>query len=235
VKKIVVTESGADCSHIAYVYHSVNAECADGEIEFHLGFYFDEVRLSLSFNEAFLDKIKKCVASAVADIICISYKYDFLSKNLALTKYSDYDRELLLSALISADLKEEKKFLLRRLSFDDIICINGFYNFRMAEERAKWSQIISIMPNNFLPYEFERFIGFLLEGENKKVYVKDSEVFDDRYKKLRRSRLIGNYPEFSFLREIILSGADSICCLTPVNGDDGVFLKKYYPSKVFFS
>lgn len=234
MKKIVVSETGTDCSHIAYVYHSLNAELPALSTEYHLTLHYGEVRLIISCDDSYYPDVKKCVISACADIIGIGYKYAYLKDCVDLSAYSDYNGELLLTALISADFAEEKKYILRRLTFGKILCIDGFFRFRLRELKEKWSQITELLPEYFSPYEFEKFIGFLIEGENKKIYVKDNEVFDERYKKLRRSRLIGSYPEFSFLREIVLSGADNICCLTPVNGEESSFLKKYYPSKVFF-
>lgn len=235
MEKIIISESGTDCSHVAYLYHTLGGEAKADNAVFHLTFAGDRVKLEISVDREHFLRMKKLVASSVADVIAISYKYAFFKKRLCLSFLSNADREVLLASLIAADFNDDKKYLVKKLMPSTEFSIDGFYNFRMNALKDKWEEIVCLIPEHFTSFELERFISFLLEGENKKIYIKDNEVFDERYRKLRRSRLIGSFPEFSFLREVILSGADNICCLTTPGRAECGFLKKYYGSRVFFN
>lgn len=234
MEKITVTESGTDCSHISYLYHALMGEG---------GMLTPSVRLSLSRGRICLaveadkeerDKIHGAVVSAVGDIIAISYKYTFLKRYIDVKRLSDLEREVLLAALISADFTEDKKYVVKRISSLENFSVDGIFNFRIPALIDKWTDVISYIPESFTYGELEKFIAFLLEGDGGKIYVKDNEVFDEKYRKLRRSRLIGSFPEFSFLREIILSCADKIFLLTVPGAEECKFLKKYYGNHVFF-
>jgi len=201
------------------------------------------VKLSLSYGRICLDvecgdddyaSARSAIISAVGDIIAISYKYSFLKKYIDVSRLSDLEREVLLAALISADFTEDKKYVVKRISALDNFSVDGIFNFRIPALIDKWTEVVSYIPDAFTYGELEKFIAFLLEGDGGKIYVKDNEVFDEKYRKLRRSRLIGTYPEFSFLREIILSCADKIFCLTIPGAEECRFLKKYYGNHVFF-
>jgi len=234
VEKITVTESGTDCSHISYLYHALMGEGARLMPSVRLSLNRGRLRLDVECSEKEYPSAHAAIASAVGDIIAISYKYSFLKKYIGVRSLSDLEREVLLAALISADFTEDKKYVIRRISSLKGFSVDGIFNFRIPALIDKWTDVISYIPESFTYDELEKFIAFLLEGDGGRIYVKDNEVFDEKYKKLRRSRLIGSYPEFSFLREIILSCADKIFLLTVPGAEECRFLKKYYGNHVFF-
>lgn len=235
VEKIVVTESGTDCSHIAYLYHTLHVELPPKSVSTRLDLSSDRAHLEISCQKELLSDLKKCLLSCTADIIGIAYKYSFLRGFLKISGLTLTEKEILLTSLVAADFQEEKKYLLNRIDFERELCIDGLFTFRLQALKEKWVDILELLPESFTRSEFDRFICFLLEGDDKKIFLKDDEVFDERYQKQRRSRLIGTLPEISFLREILLSGANKICCLTVPKEEDREILKKYYAGRVFFT
>jgi len=234
VEKITITETGTDCSHISYLYHALMGEAGRALPELKLSLGRERICLEVGFHSENAENIRKAVICAIGDIIAISYKYNFLKKYVAASYLSNLEREVLLTALISADFADDKKYVIKKISSLENFSIDGIFNFRIAPLIDKWTEVVSYIPEAFACDELEKFISFLLEGDGGKVYIKDNEVFDEKYRKLRRSRLIGCFPEYSFLREIMLSCADSIFCLTLPGAEECRFLKKYYGNHVFF-
>ncbi len=232
MEKIIISEFGADSSHLSYVYHTLNGEgLTDGV--YRLSLCSDRIYLEIQTDGENCERVRSVISSAIADIICIGYKYVFLKKYIVTDFLSEHEREVFFASLIAADFKEDKKYVLKRIKDLKEYSIDGIFNFRLKELEERWEDVISYIPEYFTRSEFESFILFLLEGEGR-VYIKDDEVYDNGYKKMRRSRLIPSSPEYSLLREIILSGADSVCCLSGVGKDEELFLKKYYGDKVFY-
>lgn len=235
VKKLFVSEAGGDCSHIAYLYHSLLASFQKETFSSKLTLLRERLRLEICFPESLEERVRKTLALSAAEIFGIGYKYDFLKKNLRRGRLTRGERELLLTALVAADFPDEKGYLLKRVSFEKELCLDGIYRFRLQELKEKWAEILSLLPNDYLEEEFERFICFLLEGDESKIYVKGDEVYNENYLKQRRSGLISSYPELSFFREVMLSGAGKVCFLTPPKKEACAFLKKYYAGRFFYA
>lgn len=235
MEKIIISESGNDCSHISYLYHMLAGDKAAANATLRLSIGYDRIYLEVNVKNEYAVETRNIITSAAADIICIGYKYSYLKKLLPLSFLDNSEREVLMAALIAADFRDDKKYVVRRLASAKEYSIDGFFNFRMNLLKNKWDDIASYIPDRFSVGELENFIVFLLESEGGKIYIKDNEVFDEKYRKLRRSRLIGSFPEYSFFREVILSGANNIFCLTDPPSSEFGFLKKYYGSRVFFT
>lgn len=235
MEKIIISESGNDCSHISYLYHMLAGDKNAVNSNLRLSIGYDRIYLEVNVKNEYAEETRNIITSAVADIICIGYKYSYLKKLIPLNFLNNIEREILIAALIAADFTDDKKYVVRRFVSDKEYSIDGFFNFRMNALKRKWDDIALYIPDGFSVGEFDDFIVFLLEGDNGKIYIKDNEVFDEKYRKLRRSRLIGSFPEYSFFREVILSGANNIFCLTNPPYSEVGFLKKYYGSRIFFT
>ena len=77
----------------------------------------------------------------------------------------------------------------------------------------------------------QSFLEFLIGESAGKVFLKEGKLYDEEYRVLNRSALIGRA---SPVREVILSGADNIYCFGAPDPVTLEFLKKYYKEKVVF-
>ena len=74
--------------------------------------------------------------------------------------------------------------------------------------------------------------GSVPRGIERKVFLKEGKLYDEDYRILSRSSLIGG--RANPIREILLSGADNIYCFGSPDKSTKEFLKKYYGEKVVF-
>ena len=132
------------------------------------------------------------------------------------------------SALVSADYKEDKRYASRRLGSFENCSIDGVYNFRLAELRARWQEVLEYIPADFGRYELEGFIDYIVSENDGKAYLKEGKVYDENYREIRKSELLG---EKSLISELLLSGAGSVYCFGEVDEKTGEFLRKYYKEK----
>ena len=182
-------------------------------------------------SEGSLAQMRQIANDHLSDIFAIGYKYEFFKNRLSLPLLSKQDRELLYAALVSADYKEDKRYALRRLSFLKDCSIDGVYNFRLGELRARWNEVIEYIPTDFGKYEMEGFIDYIV-GENEgKVYLKNGKVYDENYRELTKSELLGQSEVFA---EVLLSGAGTVYCFGEQEEGTELFLRKYYKEKAVF-
>ena len=169
--------------------------------------------------------MRKETASAVAEVLVLFYKYRFFSDLLPLPSLKQEERELLLTALVSADFQTDKKYTETRLSGLDEYRIDGVFFFRLQELKESWVRIASYVPNEFSPAALYSFVG---EG---RIFLQGESAYDEEYRPLKKSALIG---EYSAPKEILLSGARLVYCFGEQTEETKDFLKKYYAEKTFF-
>ena len=190
------------------------------------GFY-----LVFEGNTAWLAQMRRLATEYISDVLAIGYKYDFFKSRLALPLLSKEERFLLYSALVSADYKEDKRYASRRLGAFETCSIDGVYNFRLSELRNRWQEVLEYIPTDFGKYELEGFVDYIVSENDGKAYLKDGKVYDENYRELKKSELLG---EKSLISELLLSGAGSVYCFGKVDVATDDFLRKYYKEKVVF-
>ena len=217
--------------YIQYLYNRLKNALASGSTEFELLRENSGSCLLCRGNETSLAQMRQIANDHLSDIFAIGYKYDFFKSKLALPLLSDKDRELLYAALVSADYKEDKRYALRRVNFLKNCSLDGVYNFRLHELRERWSEVIDYIPADFGRYELEGFLDYIVEENEGKVYLKNGKAYDENYRELQKSELLG---ESALCAEILLSGAGSVYCFGNVEEKTENFLRKYYKEKVVF-
>ncbi|MCI5975564.1 MAG: hypothetical protein MRZ13_05790 [Clostridiales bacterium] len=175
--------------------------------------------------------VRKETASAVAEVLVLFYKYRFFSDLLPLPSLKQEERELLLTALVSADFQTDKKYTETRLSGLDEYRIDGVFFFRLQELKESWVRIASYVPNEFSPAALYSFVQFLSSEGEGRIFLQGESAYDEEYRPLKKSALIG---EYSAPKEILLSGARLVYCFGEQTEETKDFLKKYYAEKTFF-
>ncbi len=175
------------------------------------------------------------LADKLAEVVVIKYKYDFFNKTVKVCGLNPVEREILLTSLISADLEEDKKYTVERFRGLEETAIDGIFNFRLQPLKRKWEDIVSYMPSCFVNSQLKDFVTYLLENKKNRVYVENGKVFDDHYRRLKRTRLMGGGEKVSILREILLSNCGEIGIYGTLPEEDEFYIKEFYKDKIFFS
>lgn len=228
--ELTVTEADANCRYIAYIA----AALAKGGAAAQIGFDGGRVRLAAAGDAALV----RAAEEKMADILCIGYKYAALRPLVRPAGLGGEDREILLAAVIAADLAEDRRCVLTRLrrAAAGEYTLDGFYRFRLADLREKWRGVAACVPGVFTRSRLADFMEYLLGAGRGKVFLKGDAVFDARCRRLRRSSLIEGGPsEMNTLREIVLSGAGKVECLTAPGTRLENFLRRYYAGRAVFS
>ena len=187
--------------------------------------------LAFQTESAYCPYVRKYAEENMADVIAIGYKYAFFEKRLRLPMLSPLKKRLLLTALVAADYKEDRGFVVRRLRGFDSYCLDGFFHFRLRDLKKRWEEVAEYIPVDMGESSLENFLGFLTEDGEGKLYVKDGKVYDEEYRPLSKSLLTGVE---STIGEIVIGGAEQIYCFGDLDDETKVFLKKYYGENAVF-
>lgn len=176
------------------------------------------------------------VQDKIADVIAVNYKYLYFKKNIKVTGLSTSEYELLLTALISADIEEDKRYAVKKLKCFNEYAIDGIFNFRMKPLKEKWKEILSYIPTVFPFGGLRDFVSYLIKDKvGKRVYYENGKVYDKRYNELNRKVLLGDTSlEYGSIKEMLLSGAGEIELSSKLSDSEEKYLKEFYGDKVIF-
>ncbi len=191
----------------------------------------DLTEIAFKTEPAYCPYVRKFTEEHIADVLAIGYKYAFFDERLPLPLLGEEQRRLLLTALVAADYREDRGYVLRRVRGYTHYCIDGMFHFRLQELKRRWEEIIEYIPTDMGEISTEGFLSFLAEDGDGKVFLKNGKLYDDEYRRLSRSALTGK--EWA-IGEILLSGAEQVYCFGETERETKDFLKKYYGEKVFF-
>lgn len=231
MEKITVTQSGAKSPYMSYLYGKVTDKFSFLPADSDLDAEGERTVLIFRSEKRYCPYIRRYTEENIAEVIAIGYKYQYFKSTLFLPLLNELEREMLLSALVAADLPDDKEYIRKQLAGSAEYCIDGTYNFRLKDLKTRWKGITEYIPSEFSSSSLESFLEFLI-GENRgKVFLKDGKLYDEEYRPLNRSALTGGE---SPVKEILLSGADNIYCFGTPERATKEFLKKYYKEKAVF-
>lgn len=237
MSEIKISESSLKNKNILYLYKTLGdlAIQLNAKVDVKNGKNRCEYRIEVpkEHKDLFLVELE----DKMADIIAVNYKYAYFKKNIKLGGLKQIEKELLLTALISADIVEDKKYVIRRLKCFDEYSIDGIFHFRMKPLKEKWEEIVGYVPTTFSQSQLKDFISYLIKDKNsKRVYVEKSGVYDKRFNLLRRSDLMaGDSGKCLQIKEILLSNAGVVEMCTPLVEDDERYIKEFYGDRTVFN
>ena len=191
----------------------------------------DCAQIDFRAESAYCPYVRRFAEENIADVIAVGYKYAYFDKKLPLPLLKAEEKYLLLTALVAADYKEDKNYVVRRLRGNTQYCLDGVFRFRLKELLARWAGIVDYVPMDMNKTSLEGFLGFLVEDGEGKLFVKDGKVYDGEYRPLSKSALTGKE---SVIGEVLLGNAERVYCFGKTDVTTERFLKKYYGEKVIF-
>lgn len=231
VETITVTERGENRPYISYLYGKVKNKFSFLPAYFELIDGEDRASVVVKTERKYCPYVRKYTEERIAEVIAIGYKYRYFKRTLFVPFLSEAEREILYVALVAADLSEDREFIERKVSGSGEYCIDGTFCFRLSALKERWEKIASCVPREFSSVALESFLDFLVGEGEKKVFLKEGVVYDEAYRPVQRSPLVGKQSE---IFEILLCGAGDVYCFGDLNESARNFLKKYYTEKAFF-
>lgn len=231
MEKITVTQAGAPDPYMSYLFGKITDKFSFLPCAPVLKNQDGRTTLVFAAEGKYCPYIRKYAEENIAEVIAVGYKYRYFKEILSLPCLSGKERDILLVSLVSADLAEDREYVKKRFTGAEKYCIDGTYNFRLNDLKRRWRKIAEYIPAEFNGAALESFVEFLVGEGAGKTFLKDGVLYDEDYRPLRRSRLIG---EESPVSEILLSGAESVYCFGSPDRESAEFLKKYYKEKAVF-
>ena len=191
----------------------------------------DCTEISFRVEDAYRPYVRKFTEDVISDIMSVGYKYAFFERRVPVPLLNAGEKRLLLTAVVSADYKEDKAYIQRRLRGQKIYCLDGFYRFRLRDLQKRWESVLEYLPETITARGVEEFVGYLTEDAEGNAFVKEGKAYDSEYRVLSRSILTG---EKSLTGEILLCGAGNVCCFGGTDEETRAFLQKYYGEKARF-
>lgn len=236
MSEIKISESSLKCNNIAYISQALSEVIKEvggrGEIKKDR----NRCEFKLLFNSEYRDLITLETQDKIADVIAVNYKYLYFKKNIKVAGLSVIEHELLLTALISADIDDDKRYVIKKLKCFNEYAIDGIFNFRMKPLKEKWREILGYIPSVFPLGSLRDFISYLIKDkEGKKVYYENGKVYDKRFYELNRKVLLGdNNCEYGSIKEMLLSGAGEIELASKLSDSEERYLKEFYGDRIIF-
>lgn len=195
----------------------------------------DRVTLHVTLPDEYAELFKQVLIDKVADVIVVNYKYEYFTRYIRTGGLDETEYEMLIAALISADLEDDKRYIANEnMSFTDF-SIDGYYNFRLRPLKEKWSEIVTYIPTYFTFDRLSEFISYIVcEKNRKRAIVEDGKVYDSRYNRMLKGMMAGKIEKGLVTREVILSGFSEVELNTSVPETDEKYLISFFGDKIFF-
>ena len=192
------------------------------------------VKFCVLCTEEFKETVKNEICDKAAEIIAVNYKYRYLKEHVKTAGLTAEQKEIFFAGVIGADFYEDKKYIYETLKGFYDIAIDGIYNFRLGRVKEKTAEIAKCIPSCFTAGQLSDFITFLTMDKRNKVYVDKGMVFDGRFRRLKRSTLMGR-KEPSVIAEVLIAEGGVIEVDGKLCETDEKYLKEFFGSRVYFS
>ncbi len=235
---IKVSDAAAQASGVEYVGNTLLGLV--GEIGGELKYSGDKARVTLKIGapERYADYLRSEIEDRIADVIAVGYKYRYFKKGISASGLMPFEKEILYSALIAADIDEDKRFVVKKERLLEHYAVDGIFNFRLAPLKRKWEEIVGYIPSVFTSGQLKDFVRYLIgEKRGKKAIVRNGLVYDGNYNLLERSRLLPALPggaEGKILREVILSASGRVEVGSEIPEADRKYLRDFYGGRISF-
>lgn len=237
MSELKITEASCKSKNVIYIYDNLSPIIKQLGCVSDLRGGKNRYELIIDVPSSYKELLVTEAEDKIADVISVNYKYTFFNKRINSSGLSSLERELLLTALISADIDEDKKYVVKKLKNYSEYTLDGIFNFRLKPLKEKWSDIISYIPPGFQSTQLKDFIVYLIRDKmGKRVYFDGGSVYDKRYNILNRIELLnGDSGEIPIVKEILLSGAGEVELATRLPEKDEFYLKEFYGDRVRFN
>lgn len=119
----------------------------------------NSMTIALPYNQK--PKAFEYIKRILAKNIALIYKERLLVNNINFDYLSEEYKVAFVKSLIYFDLEEDIFEIINQIDFDTGINFDSFYNFRLANLKYKWQQLILVCKSNTMFLESETFLELL--------------------------------------------------------------------------
>lgn len=232
--RILVSDKEREGSSLLYIQNSLVEVLGSSGCKVKTHVIEGRAELIVECPEYYSEIIHTEVCDRVSEVIAVRYKYNYFSSAIKMGGLNQTEKEILFASLIAADLPEDKKYAFERIKRDNLIAIDGAFNFRMQPLKKKWEDIVSYVPSCLINSQLTDFVTYLLENKKKRIYIDNGKVYDSHYRRLKRRSLLGGVG-VDVVREVLLSNCGEIELNGKIPEEDEFYLKQFYGDKIIFS
>lgn len=192
-------------------------------------------KISLTIPDPYREFILAEIRQKLAEILVVGYKYRFFKESVRVSGLTAEQKELFLTAIIAADLADDRKYAENHIQMEDEISLDGVYHFRMQRLCRKWEEIVDCLPSYFTEDLYRNFMQYLIDDfEGEQIYIVKDKVFDSHYNRSFLGALAGDSDSLRLQKEILLSCGKEVHLVGPPERAAVEFLKEFYGANVFF-
>ena len=122
---------------------------------------------SLACSDTYRFQVRRCISAAVTQALSLGYKNVYFRDLLNVTGANFY-QNVLVNTICIFDNEYDKQFISRVVEPEQIICLDGYYNFKMSLIKRKWLEISKLVSDNdYILTDNElitEFLQYLLES-----------------------------------------------------------------------
>ena len=231
MEEITIVQNGFDALYMSYLYGKVKERFAFLPSSCDLQRQGDCSMLAFKTEKEYCPYVRRFAEENMADVVAVGYKYHFFENKIRVPLLSKTQKRILITALVAADYKDDKAYVLQKIKGLQRYCLDGVYHFCLQGLKERWQGVAEYVPTDMGASALEEFLRFLAEDGDGKAFVKGARVYDEEYRPLSKSTLTGKQ---SVIGEILLCGAERIYCFGETERETAAFLKKYYREKAVF-
>lgn len=127
---------------------------------------------SLACSDTYRFQVQRRLAEAVSQALTLGYKNVYVRDLLHLDSDSFY-KNVLVNVICVFDNDYDKQIVSKLVEIDQTVCIDGYYNFRLAAVKKKWADITRLVSDNLYVLSdntlIVEFLQYLLESTPCKV------------------------------------------------------------------
>lgn len=231
MEKILVFKDGSYDECIAYVGERVGGKFASHACSSGVFCRDGKTTIEFSTRKIYEPYVRAETENAVAEVLTLAYKYRFFEKALPYLRLKEQEKDVLLTALVSADFETDKEYLRRRIATLENYPLDGVFAFRMQDMKEGWKRTSACLSEEFDERALDSFVGWIAEEGKGRVFLLDDVLYDEEYRPMKKSVLTGGY---SAKKEMLHSRAKYAYCFGEQSEETKAFLKRYYADRTFF-
>ena len=127
---------------------------------------------SLACSDTYRFQVQRRLVEAVSQALTLGYKNVYV-RDLLRIEPDNFYKNVLVNVICVFDNDYDKQVVSKLVEIDQDVCIDGYYNFRLAAVKKKWSDITRLVSDNFYVLSdnslIVEFLQYLLESTPSKV------------------------------------------------------------------
>ena len=133
MEEITITQNGFDWLYMSYLYGKVRERFSFLPATCNIKREGERTAIQFKTEREYCPYVRRFTEENIADVISVGYKYAYFEKRLVVPLLTKLQKRLLITALVAADYRDDRAFVVRRLRGDEQYCLDGVFHFRLGD------------------------------------------------------------------------------------------------------